>query len=66
VGGVKTTPIVALDFPTQSDALALVARLDGLCDFFKVGLELFTSEGPTSRTRSPARFGLRVDWALGS
>jgi orotidine-5'-phosphate decarboxylase len=56
---VKTTPIVALDFPTQSDALALVARLDGLCDFFKVGLELFTSEGPAIVEAIRAR-GCRV------
>ncbi|HUX32758.1 MAG TPA: orotidine-5'-phosphate decarboxylase [Gemmatimonadaceae bacterium] len=41
-----TTPIVALDVSTAADALALVRRLDGLCGFYKVGLELFAAEGP--------------------
>ncbi len=41
-----TTPIVALDVPSLESALALVNRLDGLCSFYKVGLELFTAEGP--------------------
>ena len=39
------TPIVALDFSTRADALRLVETLPG-ADFFKVGLELFTAEGP--------------------
>jgi len=38
--------IVALDFPDRTRALALVERLGEKADFFKVGLELFTSEGP--------------------
>src|SRR5262245_37921022 len=42
----STTPIVALDVGSEADALSLVSRLDGLCDFYKVGLELFTAEGP--------------------
>ncbi len=42
-----TIPIVALDASRAADALALVDRLDGLCGFYKVGLELFTAEGPT-------------------
>ena len=42
----STIPIVALDVPTEAEALAMVARLDGLCDFFKIGLELFAAEGP--------------------
>ena len=43
----STTPIVALDVGSESDALSLVSRLDGLCDFYKIGLELFTAEGPS-------------------
>jgi orotidine-5'-phosphate decarboxylase len=38
--------IVALDFPTAASALALVERLEGTCEWFKVGLELFVSAGP--------------------
>jgi orotidine-5'-phosphate decarboxylase len=41
-----TTPIVALDVPDASSARALVQRLGGHCDFYKVGLELFSAEGP--------------------
>ena len=41
-----TTPIVALDVPGAESAIALVNQLDGLCRFYKVGLELFTAEGP--------------------
>ena len=39
-------PIVALDVPTAGDALALVRRLGAACRFYKIGSELFTSEGP--------------------
>ncbi|MBX9927721.1 MAG: orotidine-5'-phosphate decarboxylase [Gemmatimonadaceae bacterium] len=39
-------PIVALDVPTLADAQALVTRLGASADFYKVGLELFTAEGP--------------------
>jgi len=38
--------IVALDFPDRIGALGLVERLGEGADFYKVGLELFTSEGP--------------------
>ncbi len=38
--------IVALDFPTDTQALALVDRLDGTCHWFKVGLELYLTAGP--------------------
>lgn len=38
--------IVALDVATMADAQALVRRLGGACDFYKVGLELFAAEGP--------------------
>jgi orotidine-5'-phosphate decarboxylase len=38
--------IVALDVPTTDDALRLVEELGPAADFYKVGLELFTAEGP--------------------
>lgn len=41
-----TTPIVALDVPTLDAAVALADELAELCGFYKVGLELFTAEGP--------------------
>lgn len=37
--------IVALDFPEAAPALDLAERLDGLCSWFKVGLELYLAEG---------------------
>jgi len=40
-------PIVALDVPTAGDALAIVRRLGAGCRFYKIGSELFTSEGPS-------------------
>ncbi len=42
----RAEPIVALDVPDAASARALVARLGATCDFYKVGLELFTAEGP--------------------
>ncbi|MGB7136209.1 MAG: orotidine-5'-phosphate decarboxylase, partial [Acidobacteriaceae bacterium] len=39
--------IVALDVPDAVSALALADRLQGLCRWFKVGLELFSAEGPS-------------------
>jgi orotidine-5'-phosphate decarboxylase len=39
--------IVALDYPNAPPALALAGRLQGLCQWFKVGLELFVAEGPS-------------------
>lgn len=39
-------PIVALDVPTIGAAQKIVAQLDDQCDFYKVGLELFSAEGP--------------------
>ena len=42
-----TTPIVALDVSSGADALALVDRLGERCRFYKIGLELFTAEGPS-------------------
>lgn len=43
---VPPVPIVALDVPTLRDAEELVERLGSGPDFFKVGLQLFTREGP--------------------
>lgn len=43
----RAAPIVALDVPTTSAAKALVQRLGPSCDFYKVGLELFTAVGPS-------------------
>lgn len=37
--------IVALDFSTKYKALKIVDRLEGIINFYKVGLELFLSEG---------------------
>jgi orotidine-5'-phosphate decarboxylase len=37
--------IVALDFPSAKEALELVARLEGVCHWFKVGLELYLASG---------------------
>ncbi len=37
--------IVALDLPSGDDARALVARLEGVVSFFKVGYQLFLAEG---------------------
>jgi orotidine-5'-phosphate decarboxylase len=38
--------LLALDVPSAADALALVDQFAGRCDFYKVGLELFTGAGP--------------------
>ena len=43
-----TEPIVALDYRTLGDAVALVRTLGGLCRFFKIGSELFTATGPAA------------------
>ncbi|MEP6834323.1 MAG: orotidine-5'-phosphate decarboxylase [Gemmatimonas sp.] len=42
----NTIPIVALDVPTLAQAHKIVAQLDDECDFYKVGLELYSAEGP--------------------
>ncbi len=36
----KDKLIVALDFPDKKQALELVEKLDGIADFFKIGMEL--------------------------
>jgi len=38
--------IVALDVPTKNAALDLVTQLSGKISFFKIGLQLYTAEGP--------------------
>ena len=38
--------IVALDVPDAASAIQLAARLEDTCQWFKVGMELFTSVGP--------------------
>jgi orotidine-5'-phosphate decarboxylase len=38
--------IVALDFPNQSQALALVSSLSGVASIYKIGLQLYTAAGP--------------------
>ncbi|HEY3441389.1 MAG TPA: orotidine-5'-phosphate decarboxylase [Paludibaculum sp.] len=47
--------IVALDVPDATEALGLVDRLDTSVGFYKVGLELFTAEGPPVVTELVAR-----------
>ena len=46
MSGLRAQPVIALDVPTLAEAEALVARLGAAADFVKVGLELFTAEGP--------------------
>jgi orotidine-5'-phosphate decarboxylase len=43
----RAIPIVALDVPDAGAARQLVGQLGETCDFYKVGLELFTAEGPS-------------------
>ena len=38
--------IVALDIPTKKEALGLVEQLRKKISFFKIGLQLYTAEGP--------------------
>ncbi len=42
----RAQPIIALDVPSLTAAKDLVDRLGPQADFVKVGLELFTAEGP--------------------
>lgn len=50
--------LLALDVPSADEALAIVDRFAGRCDFYKVGLELFTAAGPSLVAALHAR---RVD-----
>ncbi|MCP4449375.1 MAG: orotidine-5'-phosphate decarboxylase [Myxococcales bacterium] len=51
--------IVALDVPTRADADALATSLDDEVRWFKIGLELYSSEGP-ELVRDFVRAGRRV------
>ncbi len=42
----RPQPIVALDLPSLVEARSLIAKLGSTVDFYKVGLQLFTAEGP--------------------
>ena len=42
----RPQPIIALDVPSLADARALIAKLGPRASFYKVGLQLFTAEGP--------------------
>jgi orotidine-5'-phosphate decarboxylase len=46
LGEARKRLIVALDVPDAASAAALVDRLEGTCQWFKVGLELFVAAGP--------------------
>ena len=54
--------IVALDFATQKDALALVDRLDPKLCRLKVGKELFTVCRPCIGRNSWLSVDLRSSW----
>jgi orotidine-5'-phosphate decarboxylase len=57
--------IVALDFQSEWEALALVDRLEGSCRWFKVGLELYLAAGNTIITALKARgFSIFLDLKL--
>ncbi len=64
---VKTDPrlIVPLDFPTVDEARAAVERLGDAVSFYKVGLELFATDG-MALARELKRAGKQVfiDWKL--
>ena len=46
MAAMKAQPILALDVPSLDAARALLDRVGPEADFVKVGLELFTAEGP--------------------
>jgi len=52
-------PIIALDVPGTAAAFALLDRLGAAADFVKVGLQLFTAEGPAIVRELRGR-GMRV------
>lgn len=51
--------IVALDFPTQAKALALVSVLSGSVSIYKIGLQLYTASGPEI-VRAVAATGAKI------
>lgn len=46
MSALRAQPIIALDVPSLAAAQALCERLGPQADYVKVGLELFTAEGP--------------------
>lgn len=56
----KDRIIVALDVPTLDEALGLVDLLQPEVGFFKVGLELLTSEGPPKVVRAIKEAGGKI------
>ena len=55
----RPVPILALDVPDAASALALLDRVGPEAEFVKVGLQLFTAEGPAV-VRALRERGLRV------
>ena len=55
----RPIPIIALDVPSRAAAESLLDRLGAQADFVKVGLQLFTAEGPEVVRAMRAR-GCRV------
>jgi orotidine-5'-phosphate decarboxylase len=51
--------IVALDVPSKKEALGIVEQLSGQISFFKIGLQLYTAEGPEI-VRAVAKTGAKV------
>ena len=51
--------IVALDVATKNEALGLVDRLGPEISFFKIGLQLYTAEGPEI-VRAVTKTGAKV------
>jgi orotidine-5'-phosphate decarboxylase len=51
--------IVALDFPDQASALALVSVLSGAVSIYKIGLQLYTAAGPEI-VRAVAATGAKI------
>jgi len=57
--GTRDRLIVALDFPNQTKALALVSALSGAVSIYKIGLQLYTAAGPEI-VRAVAATGARI------
>ncbi|HEX2204268.1 MAG TPA: orotidine 5'-phosphate decarboxylase / HUMPS family protein, partial [Longimicrobium sp.] len=55
----RPVPILALDVPDAASAFAVLDRVGAEADFVKVGLQLFTAEGP-GVVRALKERGLRV------
>ena len=59
----KCDLILALDLPDESEAMALLDRLEGELDVIKIGLQLFTRYGPALVESLTAR-GFELDVAF--